>query len=546
MLKENLNQMVYASVELHGATLMMRTESFVIPCPSLSFLPGDRIDYVNGTVTFVSRIPHTCVALIRSIEDTECMLYFPHLTPACPSQLTVSGTYYNVGDRVVVRLHKNGRIEVKSRMSELPIYDAVLLSTAYLDHDELELPERIKEAPLYTQEWVDHRDLDTFTIDPSTTVDVDDAISVNVSERTIYIHIVDTARVDLSDAERLRMKQGVSTLYLSNERTEHLLSDERIHQLSLHVGQDRSAITVRVTLNEDGTVYSYGIYPSTIHVKNRYNYEDTPDRKDWVWLHELTRLRTERTTYIDLPSIRFRVLDGFAMDVTAEDTVHGTHAMVSMAMILANLIVSTHLNRYVPGLLPNRFHATLRGQPVTLPESVDTHVASYMRIKKYARARYDIDQRGHFGLDITDYVHFTSPMRRYADTIIHDILAGYKYTRPVLEKEIDWINIRAAQVKGYQSVYTTWKIGRFMASTSIYRVWVTDVKKSGIMWFIPHLSLHGFTHVSLLRPVQYWKFMNDKLCGQTTFSLFECGKSYHASLVSVDPITFAVQFQVYI
>jgi exoribonuclease-2 len=537
--------MVYATIELHGATLMMRTESYVVPCPSLSFLPGDRVNYVNDTVTLVSRQSHVCVAVIRSINNTECILYFPHLTHACPSQLTVFGSYYSVGDRIVVHLKSDGHIEVKSRMSELPIYDAVLLSTAYYCHDDMELPERIKQEPLYTEKWVDHRDLDTFTIDPSTTVDVDDAISVNVAERTIYIHIVDTVKAELSEQERLRMKQGVSTLYLSNERTEHLLSDVRLQELSLHAGHDRHAVTVRVTLFDDGTVQSYGIYPSMIQVKNRYHYEDTPDRKDWVWLHELTRLRTEKMTYIDLPSIRFRVIDGFAVDITTEDTVHGTHAMVSMSMILANLIVSTHLNKHLSGLIPNRFHATLRGQPITLPESVDPHVASYMRIKKYARATYDIDQRGHFGLGITDYVHFTSPMRRYSDTIIHDLLAGYIYKRPVLEKEIDWINIRSAQVKGYQSVYTGWKIGRYLASTSIYTLWVTDVKKSGIMWFIPHLSLHGFAHVSMLRPVQYWKFNQDTLCGQTTFSVFECGKSYHGSLVSVDPITFAVQFQVY-
>ena len=72
------------------------------------------------------------------------------------------------------------------------------------------------------------------------------------------------------------------------------------------------------------------------------------------------------------------MIDGFAIEVTAEDTVHGTHAMVSMAMILANLIVSTHLNKHVPGLIPNRFHATLRGQPLTLPESLDPHVSSYI------------------------------------------------------------------------------------------------------------------------------------------------------------------------
>ena len=537
--------MVYATIELHGATLMMRTDAYAIPCPILSVLPGDCVNYVNDTVTFVSRISHACVAVIQSIIDTECTLYFPHLTPACPSVLTVSGSYYNIGDRLMVRLHTDGRIQVKGRLDDSPINDAIVVSTVYHDHDDTSLPDRIKQAPLYTEEWVDHRALDTFTIDPQTTVDVDDAISVNVKEHTVYIHIVDTARVDFSNEERMRMKHGVSTLYLSNERTEHLLSDERIQDLSLHVGYDRHAITVRVKLNKDGTVHTYGIYPSTIHVKNRYNYEDTPDRADWIWLHELTRLRTEKMTYIDLQSIRYRVMDGFATDVKAEDTVHGTHGMVSMAMILANLIVSTHLNKHAPGLIPNRFHATLRGQPVTLPESVDPHVASYIRVKKYARARYDIDQRGHFGLGITDYVHFTSPMRRYADTLVHDILAGYTYTRPVLEREIDWNNLRAKHVKGYQSVYTIWKIGRFMTSTSIYTVWVTDVKKSGIMWFIPHVSLHGFTHVSSLRPGQYWKFNQDTLCGQTTFNVFECGKSYHASLVSIDPITFTVQFLVY-
>ena len=527
-------------IELHGGSLIIRHNDTISPCPSVHILPGDRVQV--KPFLFLSRPSLICIAIIFAIEQGVCSLYFPHLTASCPSVLTIPDNYYSVGDRIRVLLHSDGTIQVRKRYSHEPILDASILSECYHDTPLVVPSERVFRECLYTQPETDHCDLDTFTIDPSDTVDVDDAISVDVVNRTIYVHIVDIHKANLSDLERNEMKRKCSTLYLANEQTHHLLSTDRISNLSLEVGQDRYAITVRATLNLDGHVDSYGIYPSVIRVKKRYNYESVEPRVDIDWLNVVTERRSRQVDYqIDLPSVRFRILSGFVASIHTEDTNSGSHGVVAMCMILANTIVSHHLTKSIPGQIPNRFHAKLKCLPKE-NSTLHPHVASFIRIKKYARATYDIDQSGHFGLGINEYLHFTSPMRRYPDVIVHDLLAGYLY--PHLEQECDWINTRTRQVRVLQSVYASWKIGRWVAIQPFFEIFITQVTKNGVMWFMPAVSLHGFTHISYLHPSQFWKYQDSILIGQSSFQTIQVGRNGIGHILKVDPVRFLVQLQI--
>jgi ribonuclease R len=179
-------------------------------------------------------------------------------------------------------------------------------------------------------------------------------------------------------------------------------------------------------------------------------------------------------------------------------------------------------------------------------------------VKRYARAYYSVDNKGHFGLGLTDYVHFTSPMRRYADVIVHRILSGVKFNDEALHKEVEWMNFRASTVRSIQDLYTMWKIIRHVQNESqlykithkkekLYEVWITDVKKGGVLWFMPSMSLNGFAHVSSLEPKQFWYFdcTKNTLQGDSNKATILIGNKMEATISNVDPITYAINLTIY-
>ena len=403
-------------------------------------------------------------------------------------------------------------------------------------------------GPLYSRvDIVDHTDHDVFTIDPAGSKDYDDALSVDVAQNTVYVHIVDIAHAELTKEEEARLKDRCLTLYLANEYVEHLLNPVTASdRLSLIVGSPRATITIKLVLSE-GKVVHYEIYRSVIRVARRYTYEEVAtllaSNTAPAALYYLDRLAAQRSFSVNynlaLPSARLTVdQTGLATEIRMEDTQDSAHQLVATAMILANLTVSKHLDSR--GLvLPNRFHAALRGLPLTDRVSTGNIVVdSFIRVKTFARARYTVDEKGHFGLGLTDYVHFTSPMRRYADVLVHRLLAGHQI--PDLEEQVNYINYRSLVVRRCQELYERWKIARYLATLpGPHLIYVTGIAKAGVQWFMPSLSLNGFCHVSCLEPAQYWSLSNDRLQGATTS--VEVGKAYTALIKSIDPITSVVQ-----
>ena len=403
---------------------------------------------------------------------------------------------------------------------------------------------------LYTiDEIVNHNNLDTFTIDPTNSVDFDDAISVDVANRIVYVHIVDIAASELIGEGNKRLRERCLTLYLSNEHTEHLLDEvDASKNLSLIEGKERRTVTVKIVIDDEGMVNSYDIYRSTIVVKKRWNYEQVLKAYNEKncgeaiqFLADLTIKRSSEVTYnISLPSLRIKsdLVSGKPETIICEETNDISHSLVATAMILANLVVSKHLSEKNI-IIPNRFHDSLKGFIAPdFDSSGNELVDSFIIVKRYARAYYSIDKKGHFGLGIKDYVHFTSPMRRYADVLVHRLLAGYKIDD--LEEQVDWINLRAGLVRSAQDMYISWKVLNWieqMDKDKIYEIWVTGINASGIIWFMPSLSLNGFFHVSNFEPKQYWKFIDEKLIGGNSGVEIGMGNKLNCKVREINKIT---------
>ena len=565
---------MFGTIELHGGKIVIsvpkeNSEPQIIPIVSKQFIPGDKVGLSkSGDVALIERKEQSAIAVVKSIDKQIATLYIANLGPSCPfaPELTFNEIALKIGDRLVVWLHSNGTISSKGIYSNDPLDDVPCLLKMYNLYKKQSSNNSTKQTHLYTDEnIICHDNLNTFTIDPASSVDFDDALSVDIENRTIYIHIVDIAHEEsekhITDT---RLSDLCLSLYLSNEHTEHLLDVKTASDtLSLVKDEQRRVITVMVILNEYGMVDHYDIYRSTIIVKNRWSYEqvahmlkmqDCP--KELRYLVNLTNKRSEDVKYhINLPSVRFHVNtdSGNIDDLHIESTNDDAHSLIATAMVLANLVVSKHLE-YCNVKLPNRFHDSLRGLSNPSFKSTNNElVDSFILVKRYARACYSVDKKGHFGLGLTDYVHFTSPMRRYADVLVHRILAGYQYDQNTMESEVDWLNHRSQVVRSIQDLYINWKIVRHIQnmitnnSAQTFDVWITDVKKGGVLWFMPSFSLNGFAHVSTLKPTQFWYFdqLKNTLQGSEPNKLtISIGKQYKATITSIDPITYVLNLTI--
>jgi ribonuclease R len=289
-----------------------------------------------------------------------------------------------------------------------------------------------------------------------------------------------------------------------------------VGELSLNKGVERRAITVEMTINMLGGISAYEIYPSTIVVKDRYSYEEFADLAHTLpfsWLQSFAEKHKE-TLPLAIPGLALTVDEsGCLTDLNAVHSNDVAHRMISCAMIAANFTVSAHLTKKGV-LLPNRFHETPNGLFQSDIEAV-THnpvVDSFLAVKKWRPARYDLHASGHFGLGIPSYVHFTSPMRRYPDVLVHRILAGVQYSFESLTKKIDAINDRAINVRGLQKYYTSLKIARYLEIGQHLRsVYIIGVSRAGVQWYSPDYLINGFCHVSKIGKGIRWDFDGSSL-----------------------------------
>jgi hypothetical protein len=258
-------------VELRGGKLVAATEDGqTVPLYGGTYLPGDTVvNKMDACGWTVVKRPNS--VWLGVVKNNMGGLHVVGAGDFDPRALVTGG----LGDRYLLRF--NGlQMTIIGHYSGGPSDDVAVLLGLYARslgppnlNNRGEEEEHVGPALYTVDSVVDHSDLDTFTIDPATSVDFDDAISV--VDSTVYIHIVDIAgQQDGFDAiSKRNLQQLCLTLYLANEHTSHLLTDGDVAAVTLGAGVPRAVITVKVVLDKAGLVVSYDIYRSTIVVKRR-------------------------------------------------------------------------------------------------------------------------------------------------------------------------------------------------------------------------------------------------------------------------------------
>ncbi len=341
--------------------------------------------------------------------------------------------------------------------------------------EALSVSQSVKQEDIHRRR--DLREQSIITIDGADAKDLDDAVSVERLPGGNYllgVHIADVTHYvrEGTPLDREALKRGTST-YLIDWVIPMLPPELSNGICSLHPGEDRLTLSVSMEIDGSGQVVSHDIYKSVIHSKERMVYTDVSDmledgdqklidRYEHIYpqlllMEELALIlrkqRQERGSLdFDIDEAYITLNEkGIPVDVQAAER-RVANRLIEEFMLAANETIATHffhlelpfVYRVHEKPSPERIvefkrfllslGIQLKGNaesvhPKALNAVLDQvrgtgkeHVVNTVMLRSMKKAAYSVDCLGHFGLGMKYYCHFTSPIRRYPDLMIHRII----------------------------------------------------------------------------------------------------------------------------
>lgn len=418
---------------------------------------------------------------------------------------------------------------------------------------------------------LDLRDKNICTIDSADAKDLDDAVYVSRTKAgyRLGVHIADVSHyVKQGSAMDIEAIERGTSVYFADRVIPMLPKELSNGVCSLNAGEDKLTFSAIIELDKRGTILSYKFRKSVINSKVRgvYSevnklYDKTADkelRKKYSKvirslnaakeLAEILKQRSIQKGTVDLDSTESKFTlnkDGICVNVEPRKT-GVSEQVIEQLMITANraaakfarsnsipFIYRVHeqpnpervesLIQIISALGLNPKRLKHKGEITTadfsdiLKQAEGTpaqKIISHQLLRTMAKARYDINPIGHFGLALSDYCHFTSPIRRYPDTAIHRILSEF-----LNNKDKDKLNkkffsfakdaaqtssaaeVRAMQAERnaescYMAEYMTQHIGE--SYTGI----ISGVTQRGIFVELPN-SVEGFVPIDSFTETDY-------------------------------------------
>lgn len=352
-----------------------------------------------------------------------------------------------------------------------------------------EFPKEVKNEVKYISNKVDKKDipnrkdfrnLDIFTIDGEDAKDLDDAISIAENKDgtfTLGVHIADVSYYvkEGSSLDKEAIYRGTSVYML--DRVIPMLPFELSNGIcSLNAGEDRFTISVIMNIDENGRVIKTNIFKGIINVRERMSYTnvqkilDGKDKKvldryknyinEFKNMEKLAKILKNRRIAdgylnLNLPETHI-ILDenGKPIEIKPYETKFANE-IIEQFMLTANEEIAETFNSYnapfiyriheIPDLekveelnktlfdfgysikvkddkvSPKEFARVLKD----IKGKDEEKLISKLVLRTLRLAKYDAENKGHFGIASKYYCHFTSPIRRYPDLFIHRIISNY-------------------------------------------------------------------------------------------------------------------------
>lgn len=482
-----------------------------------------------------------------------------------------------------------------------------------------EVVEELDDIPSYlTEEEINkelssgRRDLrseEIFTIDGSDTKDIDDAISLSKLDDGKYklgVHIADVSYyvkegTKLDDEAYFR---GTS-VYLV-DRVLPMLPHKLSNGIcSLNENEDRFAFSCEMIIDDNGDIGHYEIFKSIIRSRKKMTYEEVnkileenttsddykPFEKTLLLMNELSKILRKkmiRRGYIEFESTEAKI--------KVDENCHPTHIesrvqrsgeeLIENFMIAANETVASSIYyKNLPGIY--RVHdkpdekrlgefmkfLSLHGYVVNGKSKIDNpkdlqHILSQleevpevrvlhdMAIRSQAKAVYSDINIGHFGLGSKCYSHFTSPIRRYPDLILHRLLKDYNYNysdRIISERkeelpiECEHCSIREQEAQNCERDVDKMKKAEYMMDHigEVYDGIISGVVEFGFFVELEN-TIEGLVKAESIKG-DYYVFDNDlmALIGKKSKKKYSFGDKVKVKVIRADKDKSEIDFEIY-
>ena len=362
----------------------------------------------------------------------------------------------------------------------------------FFPEDVLEESERLPDI-LDTEEIKkrkDCRDILTFTIDPVDAKDFDDAISIRKLSNGNYeigVHIADVSYYVVPETELDEEAYKRATSVYLPDRVNPMLPERISNELcSLRPNEDKFTFSAIFQITPKSEVKQYWLGKTVIHSDHRYAYEDVQEiieTKKGIHVDEILllndlaqRFRKSRFSKgaINFSSqeVRFKLDEkGKPIGVMVKESKEA-HQLIEEFMLLANRTVAENVSKILINKKPLPFPYRVHDQPdpeklapfivfakkhghsfdVSSPQKIaqsfntmladakgkpEQHVLEQLGIRTMAKAVYTTENIGHYGLAFEHYCHFTSPIRRYPDVLVHRVLQSIIEDKPIIDKKME-------------------------------------------------------------------------------------------------------------
>jgi ribonuclease R len=522
------------------------------------------------------------------------------------------------GDKVVVRLeawesrHVNPEGDIIELLGPASAPGVDMLSIIRKYHLPTDFPRDVLDEVNRISETVDARKLDgredlrkkfIITIDPDDARDFDDAIQIEKIDNggwQLGVHIADVAAyVEPGSALNREARRRGNSVYLP-DRVIPMLPERLSNGVcSLNPGVDRLTHSVFINFDKNGVAKRARFAKSVIRSAQRLTYKQAyailkSSARDqlseqlhlaWRLASLLRRKRFEHGSLdLDFPEVKVR-LDETGKPVRLERIDNDeSHQLIEECMLAANEAVARELKKravptiyrvhenpdpeklaeyrefalsfnYKVGDLAHRAElqrllASIRGKP-------EEQALKIGLLKSLKRARYAPQPLGHYGLAKPNYLHFTSPIRRYADLVVHRALTA-RSGKHQSQTDMGQIASIAEHISTTERVAADAEIEAVrmkkleffqrqldQRNPQVFRAAIVDVRNYGLVVELPDALITGLVHVSSLANDFYsFEPTQRRLIGRRSRKRFSVGDEVRVFVVRVDAFKRQVDFAI--
>ncbi|REE01592.1 ribonuclease R [Marinoscillum furvescens] len=455
-----------------------------------------------------------------------------------------------------------------------------------------QIPTEISEKDLKKRR--DFRNITTFTIDPEDAKDFDDALSIEQLDNGDYeigVHIADVSHyVQPNSVLEKEALTRATSVYLV-DRTIPMLPEKLSNGLcSLRPNEDKLTFSAVFIMDESGKVKKKWFGRTIIHSNRRFTYEEAQERIETGEGDYAGEIRTLNNIAHKLKDKRFKngavnfettevkfKLDEKGKPLAVVPKVRkDAHKMIEEFMLLANREVATHIFKWGRGD-DGQYTFVYRTHDNPDPEKLDgfakfaakfghkmstagdisqglnklmdeiegkpeQNVLEQLAIRSMAKAKYTTEPKAHFGLAFDHYTHFTSPIRRYPDVMVHRLLWHYlEGGKPVEvepeEKKCQHSSEREKNAADAERASIKYKQVEFMQSMlgEEFEGIVSGVTEWGIFVEIVETKCEGMIRLADLSD-DYYDFdeKNYRIIGQRNKRIITLGDKLTVKVVKTD------------